>query len=97
MIFDKFYTYEMLGEDMIIYTWQFEERNEDGLLVYYNEQNDTYTECVPYDDPDDFRKENELYLSILDIALDFEEFKEEILDVDFDDDVFLSIVVKKDE
>ncbi len=74
MIIERFYTFEEIGEDLIIYSWDFQERNRDGLLIYYNEQTDTTTECVACETEKEFAKENDVFLTRWDALLENTEF-----------------------
>jgi len=85
MIIEKFYTYEELGDDLVIYSWDFKEKNQDGLLIYYNEQTDTLTECYDYDTEKEFAVENDVFLSRLDVVLEFENLTD-FAALDFGDD-----------
>jgi hypothetical protein len=74
MIIEEFYTYEFEAEDLIIRKWNFQEKNDDGLLVYYNEATDLITECVEYDTEEEFAKENDVFLTQWDALLENTEF-----------------------
>jgi hypothetical protein len=79
MIVEEFYTYEFEAEDLIIRKWNFQEKNRDGLLVYYNEATDLITECVEYDTEEEFVKENDVFLTQWDVVIENTEF------ISFDD------------
>lgn len=74
MIIDEFYTYEFEAEDLVIRKWNFQEKNADGLLIYYNEATDLVTECVEYEDEHEFAKENDVFLTQFDVLLENTEF-----------------------
>jgi hypothetical protein len=79
MIVEEFYTYEFEAEDLIIRKWNFQEKNRDGLLIYYNEATDLMTECIEYDTEEEFAKENDVFLTQWDVVIENTEF------ISFDD------------
>jgi hypothetical protein len=79
MIVEEFYTYEFEAEDLIIRKWNFQEKNRDGLLVYYNEATDLITECIEYETEEEFVKENDVFLTQWDVVIENTEF------ISFDD------------
>ena len=85
MIINTFYTYEEVANDLIIYTWEFQHVNNDGLQVYYNEQTNDTTECVGCDTEDEFARENDVFLLRLDVILEFENLTD-FAALDFGDD-----------
>ena len=66
----EFYTFSKHNKDLHIHTWEYSHRNDDGLDVYYCEAHDKETTVVPYDNEDEFAKENDVFLNIIDIVLD---------------------------
>lgn len=61
IIYKKFYTYELVDEDMKVYTWKFVE--DDGFeLIYTNEATGMVTYVEPHQDPVKFEKENDVWL-----------------------------------
>ncbi len=74
MIVEQFYTYEFEAEDLIIRQWNFQEKNRDGLLIYYNEATDLITECIEYDTEEEFAKENDVFLTQWDVVIENTEF-----------------------
>jgi hypothetical protein len=79
MVVEEFYTYEFEAEDLIIRKWNFQEKNRDGLLIYYNEATDLMTECIEYDTEEEFAKENDVFLTQWDVVIENTEF------ISFDD------------
>lgn len=70
---DRFYTYSRHDDDLHIHAWDFVEKNDDGLHVYHNAANNKDTTVIPYDNEDDFCRENDVFESRLEIVLNNED------------------------
>ena len=66
---DRFYTFTKTKGDLHIHTWDFVEKDDDGMWVYYNEYYDKNTKTVPYDDEVEFCRENDVFESRLEVVL----------------------------
>lgn len=70
---DRFYTYSYHENDLHIHAWEFVEKNNDGLGVYYNQKFDKTTTVIPYDNKKDFCTENDVFETRLEVVLELEE------------------------
>jgi len=85
VIFKKFYTYQVIDGDLVIYTWEF---NEDwGLeLAYHNRSTGQITYVDAHPDPDKFCEINDVFLSRISAVAEAEGLEDIQIQVDIEDD-----------
>lgn len=96
VIYEEFYTYQVIDGDLNIYTWTF---NEDwgSELAYLNRATNQITYVEKHSDPDKFCEINDVFLSRFDAALHadgFEDVVVEFADEDVIDDEGLAFFAK---
>lgn len=74
------YTYQIVEDDLVIYTWEFQNHHGDSLL-YKNKTNGYTTMLDFYGDPRKFCEENDVFLDRVEVLADLGE-------VVYDDDDF---------